>query len=262
MELLPRKRFLESMAFAKLYNQTLPDKNTSNTALYELYLTSNIWVAFLNSAASEQSSRMNAMENASKNAKEIYAKILNYFIIVGALVFVGIVVFIDVLKRPFINEAYWDAIIIVPIVLLANLFLGVYHNLAIWYKLTDKTRFAMLFSIIGAIITIIVNVVMIPKVGFIASAWATLMAYGIMMLLSYFIGKKHYPVPYNIKKTISYLGTATLISFVSFKFFLKKAKALLLLSFFVFFKVPAIGFVLIKLFFLFIKFSGEQLIIE
>ena len=75
MELLPRKRFLESMAFANLYNQTLPDKNTSNTALYELYLTSNIWVAFLNSAASEQSSRMTAMENASKNAKEIFEKL-------------------------------------------------------------------------------------------------------------------------------------------------------------------------------------------
>jgi len=71
MELLPQKRFLETMKFAKLYNQTLPDKNTSNPALYELYLTSNLWVAFLNNAASEQSARMNAMENASKNAKEI-----------------------------------------------------------------------------------------------------------------------------------------------------------------------------------------------
>jgi len=71
MELLPQRRFLESMKFAKLYNQTLPDKNTSNPALYELYLTSNLWVAFLNNAASEQSARMNAMENASKNAKEI-----------------------------------------------------------------------------------------------------------------------------------------------------------------------------------------------
>jgi F-type H+-transporting ATPase subunit gamma len=73
MELMPKKRFLESMQFAKLYNQTLPDKNTSNPALYELYLTSNLWVAFLNNAASEQSARMNAMENASKNAKEIYS---------------------------------------------------------------------------------------------------------------------------------------------------------------------------------------------
>tara|TARA_B110000503_G_C6928194_1_gene321639 strand:- start:56 stop:712 length:657 start_codon:yes stop_codon:yes gene_type:complete len=75
IELMPKKKFLESMQFAKLYNQTLPDKNTSNPALYELYLTSNIWVAFLNNAAAEQSSRMNAMENASKNAKEIFEKL-------------------------------------------------------------------------------------------------------------------------------------------------------------------------------------------
>jgi len=75
IELMPKKRFLESMQFAKLYNQTLPDKNTSNPALYELYLTSNLWVAFLNNAASEQSARMNAMENASKNAKEIFEQL-------------------------------------------------------------------------------------------------------------------------------------------------------------------------------------------
>ncbi|MFK5957519.1 MAG: polysaccharide biosynthesis C-terminal domain-containing protein [Lutibacter sp.] len=154
-----------------------------------------------------------------KDAKKTYAKILNYFIIVGALVFVGIVVFIDILKQLFINEAYWEAIVIVPIVLLANLFLGVYHNLAIWYKLTDKTRYAMLFSIVGALITILMNVVLIPKIGFIASAWATLAAYGTMMVLSYFIGKKHYPVPYNLKKIGSYLIASIVISFVSFQYF-------------------------------------------
>jgi len=154
-----------------------------------------------------------------KNAKETYAKILNYFIIVGSLVFVGIVIFIDILKELFINQKYWEAISIVPIILLANLFLGVYHNLAIWYKLTDKTRFAMLFSIIGAILTIIFNVVYIPKIGFIASAWATLLAYGSMMILSYFIGKKHYPVPYNLKKSGSYLIASIVISFISFHYF-------------------------------------------
>ena len=155
-----------------------------------------------------------------KNAKETYARILNYFIIIGSLVFVGIVVFLDILKQLFINQQYWEAIIIVPIVLLANLFLGVYHNLAIWYKLTDKTRYAMFFSIIGAIITIIINVALIPVVGFIASAWATLFAYGTMMVLSYFIGKKHYPVPYNLIKSGSYLIAAILISFVSGSFFI------------------------------------------
>ncbi|CDW74190.1 atp synthase gamma [Stylonychia lemnae] len=75
MELMPRKRFLDTMKFARLYNQKLPDKNTSNPALYELYLTSNLWIAFLNNAASEQSARMNAMENASKNAREIVEKL-------------------------------------------------------------------------------------------------------------------------------------------------------------------------------------------
>ena len=154
-----------------------------------------------------------------KDAKETYAKILNYFIIVGSLVFVGIVVFIDLLKQLFINQQYWEAIVIVPIILLANLFLGVYHNLAIWYKLTDKTKYAMLFSSIGALITIIINITLIPVIGFIASAWATLLAYGSMMIFSYFIGKKYYPVPYNLKKSGSYLVASIVISFVSFSYF-------------------------------------------
>ena len=151
-----------------------------------------------------------------KDAKKTYATILNYFIIVGALVFVGIVVFIDLLKTLFINQEYWEAIVIVPIILLANLFLGVYHNLAIWYKLTDKTRYAMIFSIVGAIITVVINVVFIPIIGYIASAWATLFAYGIMMFLSWFIGKRHYPVPYDLRKSGIYLLSSIVIALVSF----------------------------------------------
>lgn len=154
-----------------------------------------------------------------KNARATYARILNYFIIVGALVFVGIVVFLDIIKQLFINEQYWDAIVIVPIVLLANLFLGIYHNLSIWYKLNDKTSYGMLFSIIGALITIVINITLIPVIGYIASAWATLLAYGSMMVLSYFIGDRQYPVPYNLKKSGSYLVASIVISFVSFTYF-------------------------------------------
>jgi len=154
-----------------------------------------------------------------KDAKITYARILNYFIIIGSLVFVGIVVFIDLFKQVFINKEYWEAIVIVPVILLANLFLGVYHNLAIWYKLTDKTRYAMLFSIIGAILTIVLNLTLLPKIGIMGSAWATLAAYGSMMVLSYFIGKKHYPVPYNLVKSGSYLLGSIFISFVSFQYF-------------------------------------------
>jgi O-antigen/teichoic acid export membrane protein len=156
----------------------------------------------------------------SKNAKETYARIMNYFIIVGSFVFLGIVAFIDIIKELFIkNSEYWDAIAIVPIVLLANLFLGVYHNLAVWYKLTDKTRFGMYFSIFGAIITIILNIILIPLIGFIASAWATLAAYGSMMVVSYFVGKKHYSIPYNLTKSGSYLIISTVFSYISFVFF-------------------------------------------
>ena len=155
-----------------------------------------------------------------KDAKETYAKIMNYFIIVGALVFVGIVAFIDIIKVLFIkNSDYWEAISIVPIVLLANLFLGIYHNIAVWYKLTDKTSYGMLFSILGAFITIVLNIVLIPKIGFIASAWATLAAYASMMVISYFYGKKYYDVPYNLKKSGSYLLASIVISFVSFTYF-------------------------------------------
>ncbi|MFO7672614.1 MAG: oligosaccharide flippase family protein [Lutibacter sp.] len=154
-----------------------------------------------------------------KDARQTYARILNYFIIVGALVFVGIVVFLDVIKQLFINQQYWDAIVIVPIVLLANLFLGIYHNLSVWYKLTDKTRYGMLFSIIGAIITVVINVALIPIIGYIASAWATLFAYGSMMVMSYFIGDKQYPVPYNLKKSGSYLLVSIVFSFISFTYF-------------------------------------------
>ena len=91
--------------------------------------------------------------------------------------------------------------------------------MAIWYKLTDKTRYGMYISIVGAIVTIIFNYVMIPKIGFMASAWATLLAYGSMMLISYQMGKKYYPVPYDIFRISGYLVFSTIISAVSYYFF-------------------------------------------
>ena len=154
------------------------------------------------------------------NAKETYARIMKYFVICGSLMFVFTVAYLNLFKELIVrDESYWIAIDIVPIVLLANLFLGMYFNLAIWYKLTDKTRFGMYISIIGAIITIIFNYAMIPKIGFMASAWATLIAYGSMMLISYQLGKKHYPVPYDIMRICGYLIFATLISAVSYYYF-------------------------------------------
>ncbi len=156
-----------------------------------------------------------------ENAQETYSKILTWFSIVGAFFMLIVVVFIDLFAHILLGKPeYFTALQIVPIILLANLFLGIYNNLSIWYKLTDKTRYGMYFSIFGAVVTIAFNIIMIPKIGFMASAWATLLAYGTMMIISYLIGKKYYPVPYQLKKIGVYIFisiTLCGISFLSFR---------------------------------------------
>jgi len=156
-----------------------------------------------------------------ENAKETYAKILTWFVIVGSLFMLIIVVYIHLFASILLGKPeYYQALSIVPIILLANLLLGVYNNLSVWYKLTDKTKFGMYFSIFGAFLTILFNVVFIPIIGFMASAWATLIAYGSMTLISYFYGKKHYKVPYNISKVSLYIIISfglSLLSFYQFK---------------------------------------------
>ncbi|WBL22416.1 oligosaccharide flippase family protein [Zunongwangia sp. HRR-M8] len=156
----------------------------------------------------------------AKNAKTTYAKILNYFVITGGLILLVLVSFIDVFKEYLIrDEDYWVAMSIVPVILLANLFLGIYHNLSVWYKLTDKTRMGMYISLFGALITIVINVTLIGSYGFMVAAWATLAAYGSMMLISYFFGRKYYRVPYNVKKIGFYLLLSITLSAISFIYF-------------------------------------------
>jgi len=154
------------------------------------------------------------------NAKQTYATILKYFTIVGTIGLLIITVYIDWLRPIFIkNESYLIALDIVPIILLANLCLGIYHNLSIWYKLTDKTQYGMYISIVGAIITVIFNLVFIPKIGFMASAYATLMAYGMMMLISVVLGRQHYAVPYAFGRISLYLVLGTVFSFSNYYYF-------------------------------------------
>jgi len=191
------------------------DKNTNGaySACYKLAMFMTLFI---------QAFRMGAepffFNHADKdNAKQTYATILKYFTIIGALALLGITVYLDLIKGILIkNESYLFALDIVPVVLLANLCLGIYHNLSIWYKLTDKTRYGMYISIFGAILTIGFIYTMIPIVGYIACAYATLLAYGSMMLVSYFLGRKHYPVPYQLNRIGLYLGGSTLLSFLAF----------------------------------------------
>lgn len=150
-----------------------------------------------------------------KNAKQTYATIMKYFVILGSLMLLFIVAYLDIFKELIVrDESYWVALDIIPIVLLANLCLGIYFNLAIWYKLTDKTRYGMYISIIGAVITIACNVLLIPKYGFIAAAWATLLAYLSMVIISFVLGQKHYKVPYDVFRVLLYLIIGAGLSFL------------------------------------------------
>ena len=156
----------------------------------------------------------------SENPQKTYAEITNYFVIIGSVILLAVIVFIDVLKTMFVpNKDYWEAMPIVPIILLAAFFLGIYHNLSVWYKVTDKTRYGAFISIIGAILTIIINIVFIPSIGYVASALATLIAYGTMMFLSYYFGKKNYPIPYNMRKITFYFSISLFLSILSFYVF-------------------------------------------
>lgn len=155
-----------------------------------------------------------------KNAPTTYAVILKYFVIVGSIGFLLITIFVDLIKEQLVNDStYHIAMEIVPYILLANLFLGIYHNLAIWYKLTDQTKYGMYFSILGALVALLINLVFIPVMGFMAAALSAVAAFGTMMVVSYFIGRKKYPIPYEMSRICAYLIIATVLSFISFYYF-------------------------------------------
>lgn len=153
----------------------------------------------------------------SENPQKNYARILEFFVAAGSVIFLAVVVFADLIK-PFIvrGEAYWEAMWVVPIILLANFCLGIYHNLSVWYKITDRTKFGAYISVIGALITLGINILFIKTFSYKASAIATLSAYATMMLLSYYFGRKYYPIPYNLKKISIYLFVSILFSVISF----------------------------------------------
>lgn len=153
----------------------------------------------------------------TKNPQKNYANILEFFVAFGSIILLAVVVFADLLKPLIIrSEAYWEAMWIVPIILLANFCLGIYHNLSVWYKITDRTKYGAYISVVGAIVTLVINFMFIEAYSYKASAIATLIAYGTMMLLSYYFGRKYYPIPYNLKKIGLYLTVSIGLSALSF----------------------------------------------
>ncbi|NNV56535.1 oligosaccharide flippase family protein [Limnovirga soli] len=137
------------------------------------------------------------------NAPKTYARVMKFFVITVCCVFLLITLFIPV-WRWFIKDVYWDGLAIVPVLVLANMCLGVYYNLSIWYKVTNNTMAGATITIIGAAITCVINYFFIPRYSFVASAWATFACYASMMLISYLWGQKKYYVPYAWKKLLAY----------------------------------------------------------
>lgn len=154
---------------------------------------------------------------SNENAPQTYAMVTKYFVIFGSFIMLSVIVFADLFKLLMIqNESYWVAMKVVPLIILANFCLGIYTNLSVWYKLIDKTYIGAYISIAGAIITLVLNFLLIPSHSYVGSAIATLAAYGSMMLISYYLGNKYYPIPYDFKKIGGYLGLSILFSVISF----------------------------------------------
>jgi O-antigen/teichoic acid export membrane protein len=147
-----------------------------------------------------------------KNAKQVYADVMKYFILFGLFLFLGVTLFIDVFKY-FIGPRYWEGLYVVPIVLLANLLLGITYNLSIWYKLNDMTRFGAYIGLSGAAATIILNVLLVPRFSYLGAAWGHLSAYVVMVILSFIWGQKYYRIKYQMGR-IGFYALITLVLFL------------------------------------------------
>jgi O-antigen/teichoic acid export membrane protein len=135
---------------------------------------------------------------------------MKYFVIFELLIFLGVTLYIDFAKY-FIDEKFWEGLSIVPIILFAKIFFGITINLSIWYKLTDKTRYGAYINLVGAIVIVSFNVMLIPVWGYMASAWGQFACYFSIMLLSFFLGRKHFRVDYDIKQIFVYTAFAVVL---------------------------------------------------
>ncbi|MFH1004512.1 MAG: oligosaccharide flippase family protein [Bacteroidota bacterium] len=144
-----------------------------------------------------------------QDAKKAYSQVMNYFVIVCMLIFLGTMMNMSWIKY-FVDKAYWEGLKVVPILLLANFCLGVFFNLSLWYKLSNKTKHGAYLTMFGAIITLVGNFVFIPVYGYVASAWTTFICYACIMVASYFIGNKFFPVNYDLKRFFGYIALALL----------------------------------------------------
>jgi len=187
----------------------LPDKET---AMYQLgiygacYKIPMLMTLFIQTYRYAAEPFFFAQINKENNTA-VYATVMKYFVLVCAFIFLAIMMYLDIIKY-FIGEQYRSGLTIVPILLLANMCFGIFVNLSMWYKLTGKTKYGAYFTIAGAFITILLNILLIPEMGYMGAAWATLACYFVMMILSYITGQKHFPVSYDLRRISFYVFLA------------------------------------------------------
>tara|TARA_B110000037_G_scaffold112767_1_gene129984 strand:+ start:7645 stop:9102 length:1458 start_codon:yes stop_codon:yes gene_type:complete len=154
-------------------------------------------------------------QEKNKDKNKIYSKVMTYFVIVVSLIFLVISLNIYLFKWFIPNPDYWEGLKVVPILLLANVFLGIYYNQSIWYKLADKTKYGAYIALGGACLTLTLNISLIPVIGYMGSAIATFAVYFSMMVASYYYGQKHYPIKYNLRKIGLYIISAIVLFGIS-----------------------------------------------
>lgn len=142
-------------------------------------------------------------EAKNKDAKITYAKVMHWFVILGSIIFLSVMLFIDVIQY-FVGSSYREGLYVVPILLMGNLSLGIYYNLSFWYKLTNKTFYGAWFSVAGAVVSIALNFILVPQFGIIGSAWSVFAAYLVPTILSFYFGRKYFPIPYKVWAIILY----------------------------------------------------------
>jgi len=153
----------------------------------------------------------------NKNNPVIFAKVMHWFIIFCSLLMIAVAVNLDIIGSLILQgEGYGQGLVIVPLLLLGYLFLGIYFNLSIWFKITDRTKYSFYITAIGAVITVLVVITLVPVFGFMGAALSTILSYMTMSIICYVIGQKYYPIPYQTGKAILYLTVATGFSYAGF----------------------------------------------
>jgi O-antigen/teichoic acid export membrane protein len=152
--------------------------------------------------------------SGAKNDTQVYATIMKYFVIFGLLIFLGMILYLDIIK-VIIDKEYHSGLKVIPLVLMANLFFGIYFALSLWYKLKDMTRYGAYIALTGAAITLGMNIILIPIMGYMGSAIAIFVCFFVMMIISYIYGQKYYPIPYNLKRIGLYFSIAAIIYTIS-----------------------------------------------